>query len=158
MHCTSAVHVCDAPAVTCLAVWLKEVHIILDTALAGQCRQQSSVWTWSGLQHLTYLQSGIPALGFSPMPHTPILLHDHNELLNKEVFLKGIAVYECLIPALASVAPEVWSRCIFRKELVYSKIMYGHIFIMKSAFIIESEYLTTPIMWFWLSGKVIYAP
>jgi len=53
------------------------------------------------------LQAGIPALGFSPMPHTPILLHDHNEFLNKEVFLKGIAAYECLLPALASVAAEV---------------------------------------------------
>ena len=41
------------------------------------------------------------------MPHTPILLHDHNEFLNKKVFLKGITVYEGLIPALASVAAEV---------------------------------------------------
>lgn len=25
-------------------------------------------------------QKGIPALGFSPMKNTPILLHDHNEV------------------------------------------------------------------------------
>lgn len=25
-------------------------------------------------------RKGIPALGFSPMTHTPILLHDHNEV------------------------------------------------------------------------------
>uniref|UniRef100_A0A8C9U1B0 N-acyl-aliphatic-L-amino acid amidohydrolase n=1 Tax=Scleropages formosus TaxID=113540 RepID=A0A8C9U1B0_SCLFO len=48
---------------------------------------------------------GLPAIGFSPMNNTPILLHDHNEFLNERVFLRGIDVYECLVPALASVAP-----------------------------------------------------
>ncbi|XP_034022356.1 aminoacylase-1-like isoform X1 [Thalassophryne amazonica] len=47
--------------------------------------------------------AGLPAIGFSPMNCTPILLHDHNEYLNEKVFLKGIAVYHRLIPALASV-------------------------------------------------------
>uniref|UniRef100_A0A8C2WYY6 N-acyl-aliphatic-L-amino acid amidohydrolase n=1 Tax=Cyclopterus lumpus TaxID=8103 RepID=A0A8C2WYY6_CYCLU len=46
---------------------------------------------------------GIPAIGFSPMNRTPILLHDHNEYLNERVFLKGISVFERLISALASV-------------------------------------------------------
>lgn len=46
---------------------------------------------------------GIPAIGFSPMNRTPILLHDHNEHLNERVFLNGIGVYERLIPALSSV-------------------------------------------------------
>lgn len=46
---------------------------------------------------------GLPAIGFSPMNHTPILLHDHNEYLNEQVFLKGIQVYEKLVPALASL-------------------------------------------------------
>uniref|UniRef100_A0A8C5HZL5 N-acyl-aliphatic-L-amino acid amidohydrolase n=1 Tax=Gouania willdenowi TaxID=441366 RepID=A0A8C5HZL5_GOUWI len=46
---------------------------------------------------------GIPAIGFSPMNRTPILLHDHNEYLNEQVFLRGISVYERLIPALTSV-------------------------------------------------------
>uniref|UniRef100_A0A3Q3FZW0 N-acyl-aliphatic-L-amino acid amidohydrolase n=1 Tax=Labrus bergylta TaxID=56723 RepID=A0A3Q3FZW0_9LABR len=46
---------------------------------------------------------GIPAIGFSPMNWTPILLHDHNEFLNERVFLKGISVFERLIQALASV-------------------------------------------------------
>lgn len=48
---------------------------------------------------------GLPAIGFSPMNLTPILLHDHNEYLNEQVFLLGIQVYERLIPALAGVAP-----------------------------------------------------
>ncbi|XP_012686614.2 aminoacylase-1A isoform X1 [Clupea harengus] len=46
---------------------------------------------------------GLPAIGFSPMNNTPILLHDHNEHLNEKVFLRGIQVYEKLIPALANV-------------------------------------------------------
>ncbi|XP_059916988.1 aminoacylase-1A-like [Gadus macrocephalus] len=46
---------------------------------------------------------GIPAVGFSPMNRTPILLHDHNEFLNEQVFLSGIHVYQRLILALSSV-------------------------------------------------------
>lgn len=45
---------------------------------------------------------GIPALGFSPMRNTPILLHDHNEYIDESVFTDGIGVYERLITALAS--------------------------------------------------------
>lgn len=47
-------------------------------------------------------QLGIPALGFSPMTRTPILLHDHNEFLEDRVFLRGIQVYEHVIRALSS--------------------------------------------------------
>uniref|UniRef100_A0A4W5MHW4 N-acyl-aliphatic-L-amino acid amidohydrolase n=1 Tax=Hucho hucho TaxID=62062 RepID=A0A4W5MHW4_9TELE len=46
---------------------------------------------------------GLPAIGFSPMNRTLILLHDHNEYLNEQVFLKGIQLYEKLVPALANV-------------------------------------------------------
>ncbi|XP_069792983.1 aminoacylase-1-like [Narcine bancroftii] len=49
-------------------------------------------------------EMGYPAIGFSPMNHTPILLHDHNEYLNEKVFLKGIEVYSHLLPTLASVS------------------------------------------------------
>lgn len=49
--------------------------------------------------------AGHPAIGFSPMNHTPVLLHDHNEFLNEQVFLHGIDIYAHLIAALASVAP-----------------------------------------------------
>ncbi|XP_014505119.1 aminoacylase-1 [Vigna radiata var. radiata] len=47
-------------------------------------------------------QKGIPALGFSPMKNTPILLHDHNEHLKDTVFMKGIQVYESLISSLST--------------------------------------------------------
>lgn len=49
------------------------------------------------------LQKGIPAIGFSPMINTPVLLHDHNEFLNEKVFLDGIGIYEKLIPLVANV-------------------------------------------------------
>jgi aminoacylase len=47
---------------------------------------------------------GVPALGFSPMNNTPILLHEHNEYLNEKVFLKGIDIYCHLIKTLANLS------------------------------------------------------
>ena len=46
---------------------------------------------------------GVPALGFSPMPNTPILLHDHNEFLNQGVFLRGIDAFCNIISEIASI-------------------------------------------------------
>ena len=48
------------------------------------------------------LKLGIPALGFSPMNKTPLLLHDHNEYLNKNTFLDGIKIYIEIITAVAN--------------------------------------------------------
>ncbi|KAK1256526.1 hypothetical protein QJS04_geneDACA001475 [Acorus gramineus] len=45
---------------------------------------------------------GIPAIGFSPMANTPVLLHDHNEFLSQDEYLKGIKIYESIIRELAS--------------------------------------------------------
>lgn len=55
------------------------------------------------LTALSFLQVGIPALGFSPMNRTPVLLHDHNERLHEAVFLRGVDIYTRLLSALASV-------------------------------------------------------
>jgi len=49
-------------------------------------------------------QLGYPAIGFSPMNTTLILLHNHNEFLN-ELFLRGIDIYCEIIPALANLEP-----------------------------------------------------
>lgn len=46
---------------------------------------------------------GIPAICFSPMNKTKILLHDHDEYLNKDIFLRGIEIYMEIIPAIANV-------------------------------------------------------
>ena len=52
----------------------------------------------------TYLrQLGIPALGFSPMNNTPVLLHGNNEYLNEKVFLCGIDIYQNVISTLATM-------------------------------------------------------
>ena len=48
-------------------------------------------------------QKGIPAFGFSPINRTPILLHDHNEFLNEDIFLRGIDIYVELVRALANI-------------------------------------------------------
>ncbi|KDO34159.1 hypothetical protein SPRG_01415 [Saprolegnia parasitica CBS 223.65] len=45
-------------------------------------------------------QIGVPALGFSPMNKTEILLHEHNEMLHKDTFLKGIYIYRDLFTRL----------------------------------------------------------
>ncbi|KAL8027945.1 hypothetical protein ABFX02_14G129300 [Erythranthe guttata] len=49
-----------------------------------------------------FRELGLPAIGFSPMANTPILLHDHNEFLNKNEYLRGIHIYESIIKAYAS--------------------------------------------------------
>ena len=46
---------------------------------------------------------GIPAFGFSPMNNTPVLLHDHNEFLNENIFLHGITVFADIISEMAAV-------------------------------------------------------
>ncbi|KAI4358029.1 hypothetical protein L6164_001939 [Bauhinia variegata] len=51
-----------------------------------------------------FRERGLPAIGFSPMANTPILLHDHNEFLNQDEYLKGIEIYESIIKAYASFA------------------------------------------------------
>ena len=57
--------------------------------------------------HSTFLrnskQVGIPAIGFSPMNNTPILLHDHDEFLNETVFLRGIDIFVDIVANIADV-------------------------------------------------------
>ncbi|XP_033222116.1 aminoacylase-1-like [Belonocnema kinseyi] len=57
----------------------------------------------AGASDARYLRElGIPALGFSPMNNTTPLLHENNEYLNKDIFLKGIDVFVKIIPAVAN--------------------------------------------------------
>ena len=48
-------------------------------------------------------EQGYPVIGFSPMRNTPILLHENDEFLNKDIFLEGIDVYCDVITALANL-------------------------------------------------------
>lgn len=51
-----------------------------------------------------YVRSiGLPALGFSPMIKTPVLLHDHDEYLSKTMFLRGIDIYCKILESVANV-------------------------------------------------------
>ncbi|XP_058466583.1 aminoacylase-1-like [Malaya genurostris] len=57
-----------------------------------------------GATDVRYLRDlGIPAIGFSPMNKTPVLLHDHDEYLHAETFLKGIDIYKEIVSAVANV-------------------------------------------------------
>ena len=50
-----------------------------------------------------YLRSvGLPAIGFSPMNNTPVLLHDHDEFLQADVYLEGIEIYKKIISNVAN--------------------------------------------------------
>eukprot|EP01080_Neovahlkampfia_damariscottae_P005673 gene5673-9494_t len=49
-----------------------------------------------------YRDVGVTMIGFSPMINTPVLLHDHNEFLHKDVYLNGIRVYVDLLKKLLS--------------------------------------------------------
>jgi len=45
---------------------------------------------------------GIKALGFSPMRRSPVLLHEHDEYIDQDVFIEGCNVYFILIKVLSS--------------------------------------------------------
>ena len=52
-----------------------------------------------------YLRAqGIPAYGFSPINNTPILLHDHNEWLGVETFMRGIEILKDVVREVANVS------------------------------------------------------
>ncbi|EDV49623.1 uncharacterized protein Dere_GG17281 [Drosophila erecta] len=44
---------------------------------------------------------GIPALGFSPMNNTPVLLHDHDEFIQADVYLRGVRIFQSIISSVA---------------------------------------------------------
>lgn len=46
---------------------------------------------------------GIPAIGFSPMNKTPVLLHDNDEFLQADVYLRGIEIYKKIISNIANL-------------------------------------------------------
>lgn len=59
-------------------------------------------------------KAGFPALGFSPINETPVLLHDHNERLHEDVFCRGVEIYEKLITELANAEMNVQETNAFK--------------------------------------------
>ena len=53
--------------------------------------------------------AGVPAIGFSPMRNTPILLHDHDEYIEESIFLEGIGVF-------VDVVKQMTGACAFECE------------------------------------------
>ena len=49
----------------------------------------------------------MPAIGFSPMANTPMLLHEHNESLSVSTFVKSFFVYMSVIDSLASAERQI---------------------------------------------------
>ena len=45
----------------------------------------------------------MPAIGFSPLHRTPVLLHHHNEFIHESIFLKGIDIFVDMIANLADL-------------------------------------------------------
>uniref|UniRef100_A0A5S6QW05 N-acyl-aliphatic-L-amino acid amidohydrolase n=1 Tax=Trichuris muris TaxID=70415 RepID=A0A5S6QW05_TRIMR len=79
--------------------WWKTICKVLD-----QLGFQYQPTVFAGATDARYLRyKGIAAYGFSPIIHTPILLHDHNEYLHRDTYLEGIDTYVHLIEALANV-------------------------------------------------------
>ena len=46
---------------------------------------------------------GLPAYGFSPINKTPVLLHDHDEFLGVQTFLRGIQILQEVVERVANV-------------------------------------------------------
>lgn len=58
--------------------------------------------SFSILVVVALFQLNIPAIGFSPINNTPVLLHDHDEYLRADTYLAGIEFYKTIIPKLAN--------------------------------------------------------
>ena len=75
-------------------------------AFKKTCEQMKCKLNWTvfpaGTDSRYLRNAGYPALGFSPMIHTPILLHDHDEYLSQDVFLHGVAIYVKMIENLTN--------------------------------------------------------
>lgn len=46
----------------------------------------------------------IKAVGFSPICNTPVLLHDHDEFLNKKIFLDGVTIFKNFVTEIANIS------------------------------------------------------
>lgn len=56
-------------------------------------------------------QLGLSAIGFSPMNNTPVLLHDNDEYIGVDTFLKGIEIYRKIITEVANVEDRTgWNK------------------------------------------------
>ncbi|XP_049872536.1 aminoacylase-1-like [Pectinophora gossypiella] len=73
-------------------------------ATTDELKLPVKICTFPGGTDSRYIRElNIPALGFTPIINTEPGLHQHNESLKLDVFMRGIQIYEKIIPALANV-------------------------------------------------------
>lgn len=85
--------------------------VLLEKAVNSECGKLGKPEINLGTTDARYFrQQGLPALGFSPIANTPLLLHDHNELLNQREYLKGVDIYASIIKAYASYVEETEAK------------------------------------------------
>ena len=61
-------------------------------------------WICPGGTDARFLRElNIPALGFMPLPNTPLKLHDNDEFIEADVYLNGINIYKQIIQNLGNV-------------------------------------------------------
>ncbi|XP_068630361.1 aminoacylase-1-like [Battus philenor] len=78
--------------------WNALYKTVLDMGLDIKCS------TCAGTTDARYIRrQGIPAVGFSPMINTPILIHGHDERIHVNEFKRGILVMEKVVHAIANV-------------------------------------------------------
>ncbi|CAG9578644.1 unnamed protein product [Danaus chrysippus] len=93
----------NAP-VECTKTDASNIYWVAFKSVADELNLKLDIRIFPGGTDSRYVRKvGIPAIGFSPMNHTPVLLHDHDEFLDANIFLKGIDIYVKLIPAIANV-------------------------------------------------------
>lgn len=81
------------------AFWVAMRHVLVD-----EWRLDVRPQVFPGRTDSCFVRElGIPALGFSPMNRTPVLLHDHDEFLAADVYLRGVAIYVDVLAAVVEV-------------------------------------------------------
>jgi aminoacylase len=76
---------------------------LFENTLQKKCGIKINPTVFPAATDSRFLRSlGIKAFGFSPIRRSPILLHEHDEYLDEDVYLEGCDVYVTLIRALSS--------------------------------------------------------
>lgn len=86
------------------SVWMRTIEHAVGAAVKG-VRLEKAVFP-AATDSRYVRRVGIPAFGFSPMRKTPSLLHDHNEYLERTVYLEGVDVMTSVVEMLANVPPQ----------------------------------------------------
>lgn len=68
------------------------------------CGEKVAPCICPGATDIRFVRSlGIPGLGFMPIKNTPVLLYDHDEFLEADMYLKGIEIYQKILEKITSL-------------------------------------------------------